>query len=99
MQTRRKLLLFGLLYMFVLRETRLLIELLKKLSTHTHTNNNNLQMSFSDLNPLTAKKKLYKVLQKEWDETVLVSNKFHDILPKLSDKLIYFCYTWRWTLF
>ena len=45
-------------------------------------------MPFSDLKPLTAKY-VYQVLQKEWDETVLVSNKFHKILPKLPDKLIF----------
>ena len=31
--------------------------------------------------------------QKERDETVLVSNKFHEILPKLADKLLPFCNT------
>ena len=34
---------------------------------------------------------LYQIWQKEWDETVLVSNKFHEILPKLPDKLLFFC--------
>ena len=29
--------------------------------------------------------------RKKWDETVLVSNKFHEILPKLRDKLLSFC--------
>ena len=29
----------------------------------------------------------------EWDETVLVSNKFQEILPKLPDKLLSFCNT------
>ena len=43
-------------------------------------------MPFSDLKPLTAKC-VYPVWQKEWGETVLVSNKFHEILPKLPDKL------------
>ena len=37
-------------------------------------------MPFSNLKPLTAKY-VYQVRQKEWDETVLVSNKFHEILP------------------
>ena len=36
-------------------------------------------MPFSDLKPLTAKY-VYQIWQKEWDETVLVSNKFHEIL-------------------
>ena len=36
---------------------------------------------------------VYKVWQKEWDETGLVSNKFHEILPKLRDKLLSFCNT------
>ena len=49
-------------------------------------------MPFSDLNPLTAKY-VYQIWQKEWDETVLVSNKFHEILPKLPDKLLSFCNT------
>ena len=42
--------------------------------------------------PLTAKY-VYQVWQKEWDETGLVSNKFHEILPKLPDKLLSFCNT------
>ena len=42
--------------------------------------------------PLTAKY-VYQVWQKEWDETVLESNKFHEILPKLPDKLLSFCST------
>ena len=37
-------------------------------------------MPFSDLKPLTAKY-VYQIWQKEWDETVLVSKKFHKILP------------------
>ena len=49
-------------------------------------------MPFSDLKPLTAKY-VYQVLQKEWDETVLVSKKFHEILPKLPDKLLFFFVT------
>ena len=32
-----------------------------------------------------------QVWQKEWDEAVIVSNKLHQILPKLSDKLLSFC--------
>ena len=35
----------------------------------------------------------FRPSQKEWDETVLVSNKFHEILPKLSDELLSFCNT------
>ena len=49
-------------------------------------------MPFSDLKPLTAKY-VYQVWQREWDETGLVSNKFHEILPKLPDKLLSFCNT------
>ena len=49
-------------------------------------------MPFSDLKPLTAKY-VYQVWQKEWNETGLVSNKFHEILPKLPDKLLSFCDT------
>ena len=45
---------------------------------------------FSSLKPLTAKY-AYQIWQKEWDETVLVSNKFHEIPPKLPDKLLSFC--------
>ena len=49
-------------------------------------------MPFSDLKPLTAKYE-YQMWQKEWDETVLVSNKFHEIIPKLPHKLLSFCNT------
>ena len=49
-------------------------------------------MPFSDLKPLTAKY-IHQVWQKEWDEAIIVSNKLHDILPKLSDKLLTFCNT------
>ena len=43
---------------------------------------------FSDLKPLTSKY-VCDVWQKEWDEVGLVSNKFHEILPKVSDKLLF----------
>ena len=46
-------------------------------------------MPFSDLKPLTAKY-IYHIWQKEWDETVLVFNKLHEIPPKLPDKLLSF---------
>ena len=46
-------------------------------------------MPFSDLKPLTAEY-VYPIWQKKWDQTVLVSNKFHEILPKLPDKLLPF---------
>ena len=49
-------------------------------------------MPYSDQKPLTAKC-LYQIWQKEWDETVVVSNKFHEILPKLPDKLLSSCNT------
>ena len=49
-------------------------------------------MPFSDIKPLTAKY-VYQVWRKEWDETGLVSNKFHEILLKRSDKLLSFCNT------
>ena len=49
-------------------------------------------MPFSDPKPLTAKY-VYQVWQKEWDEAGLVFNKFHEILPKLPDKLLSFCNT------
>ena len=89
MQTKRKLFLCGLLDMFVFKETRLLIELRKKLLTKKPTAD---LMPFSDLKPLTAKYD-YQVWQREWDETGLESNKFHEILPKLPDKLLSFCNT------
>ena len=81
-QTKRKLFLCGFLDMLVFEETRLLIELRKKLLTAD-------LMPFSDLKPFTAKY-VYQIWQKEWDETVLVSNKFHEILWKLPDKLLSF---------
>ena len=89
MQTKRKLFLSGFLDMLVFEETRLLIELQKKLLTKKPTAD---LMPFSDLKPLTAKY-IYQVWQKEWDETGLVSNIFHKILPKLPDKLLSFCNT------
>ena len=46
-------------------------------------------MPFLDLKPLTAKY-VNHIWQKEWDETVLVSNKFYEILPKHPDKLLSF---------
>ena len=49
-------------------------------------------MPFSDPKPLTAKY-VYQIWQKEWNETVLLSSKFHEILPKLPDKLLSFCNT------
>ena len=39
-------------------------------------------MPFSNLKPLTAKY-IQQVWQKKWYEAVVVSNKLHDILPKL----------------
>ena len=51
-------------------------------------------MPFSGLKPLTAKY-VYQIWQKEWDDTVLVSNKFHEILPKL----LSFCNKGKKTLF
>ena len=39
--------------------------------------------------PLTVKY-VYQIWQKEWGETVLVSNKFHEFLPELPDKLLSF---------
>ena len=49
-------------------------------------------MPFSDLKPLSASY-IHPVWQKEWDEAVIVSNKLHEILPKLSYKLLPFCKT------
>ena len=53
---------------------------------------------FSDLKPLTAKY-IHQVWQKEWDEATRVSNKLHNILPKLSDKLLTSCNTRNITQF
>ena len=47
---------------------------------------------FGPKKPLTAKY-VYQIWQREWDETGLVSNRFHEILPKLPDKLLSFCNT------
>ena len=44
---------------------------------------------FSDLKPLTSKY-VCEVWQKELDAAGLVSNKFYEILPKHSDKLLSF---------
>ena len=41
---------------------------------------------------MTAKY-VHQVWQKEWDETVMVSSKLHESLPKLPDKLLSFCKT------
>ena len=54
--------------------------------------NDNRSHAFFGPKPLTAKY-VYQVWQKEWVETGLVSNKFHEILPKLPDKLLSFCNT------
>ena len=75
--------------MLVFEKTRLLIELRKKLLTKKPTAD---LMPFSGLRPLTAKY-VHQIWQKEWDETGLVSNKFHEMLPKLPDKLLSFCDT------
>ena len=45
-----------------------------------------------DLEPLTAKY-VHQAWQKEWDEAVVVSYKFDEILSKLSDKLSPVCKT------
>ena len=49
-------------------------------------------MPFSDLKPLTGKY-IHHVWQKEWEKDNTVSSKLHDILPKLSDKLLTVCNT------
>ena len=89
MQTKRKLFLCGFLDMLVFEETRLLIQLRKQLLIKKTTAN---LMPFSDLKPVTAKY-VYQIWRKKWDETVLVSNKFHEILPKLPAKRLSFCNT------
>ena len=75
--------------MLVFEETRLLIELRKKLLTKKPTAD---LMPFSDPKPLTAKY-VYQIWQKEWVKTVLVSNKFNEILPIQPDKLLSLCNT------
>ena len=46
---------------------------------------------FSKLKPLTSKYVCdFEVWQSEWDEAHLVSNQFHEILSKLSGKLLSF---------
>ena len=75
--------------MLVFEETRLQIELRKKLLIKKQTAD---LIPFLDLKPLSAKY-VYQIWQEEWDETVLVSNKFHEILWKLPDKLLSFCNT------
>ena len=47
---------------------------------------------FSNLKPLTSKY-VCEVWQRNWDEAGLISNKFHEILPELSGKLLSFCNT------
>ena len=47
---------------------------------------------FSDLKPLTSKY-VCEVWQREWDEAGLISNNFHESLPRLSGKLLSFCNT------
>ena len=49
-------------------------------------------MPFLDLNTLTVKY-IHQVWWKEWDEAVIMANKLHEMLPKLSDKRISFCKT------
>ena len=80
--------------MLLFEKMRLLIELRKKLLTIKPTAD---LMAFSDLKPLTAKY-VYQIWQKEWDEAVLVSNEFHEILPKLPDTLLSFCNTRKKTV-
>ena len=55
-------------------------------------------MPFWDLKPLTAKY-VYQVWQKEWDETVLVSNKFHEILRTFQTNCRLFVIQGKETLF
>ena len=67
--------------MLVFEQTRLLTELRKKALDNKPTAD---LMPFSDLKPLTAKY-VYKVWQKEWDETGLVSNKSPEGRQGMSD--------------
>ena len=84
----------GFLDMLVFEETRLLIELRKTLLIQ---NRQPISCLFLYLKPLTAKY-VYQIWQKKktkkkkggGDETVLVSNKFHEYLPNLPDTLLSF---------
>ena len=76
--------------MLVIEEMRLLIKLRKKLLIKKKPTAD--LMPSSDLKPLTAKS-VYQIWQRKCDETGLVSNKFHEILLKLPDKLLSFCNT------
>ena len=73
----------------VFMEMRLMTELLKKALEKEATVH---LMPFSHLKPLTAKY-IYQVWQKEWDEALTESNKLHEILLKLLDKVLSFCKT------
>ena len=55
-------------------------------------------MPFSDLKPLTAKC-VYQVWRKEWDETGLVSDKFHEILPNFPNCYLFVIQGEKKTLF
>ena len=45
------------------------------------------------ISPSCTANYVYQIWQREWDETVLVCNKFHEILLKLPDKVLFFCNT------
>ena len=48
-------------------------------------------MPFSDLKPLTAKY-IHQVWHKEWDETVLVSNEFHEVVQNFQTNCYFYFY-------
>ena len=87
MQTERKLFLCGFLHMSVYEETRLLIELRKNLLIKKKKKTDSRFYAFLGPKTFKCQRYIYQILQKEWVETVLVSNKFHEGLPKLPDKL------------
>ena len=95
MQTKRNLFLCGFLDMLVFEETKLLTELRKKLLTkNKNKTKKNDSRSHAFFGPKTLNCQInISIWQKEWDETVLVCNKFHEILPKLPEKLLSFCNT------
>ena len=72
--------------MLVFEEMRWLIGLLKKLLTK-----NLYSKSLALFRPKPLNCQIHQVWQNEWDGTVIASNKLHEILPKLLDRLLPFC--------
>ena len=90
MQTKRKLFLCGSLGIY--KYLRNIADTAAKEALNTEPTAG--LVPFSKLKPLTSKY-VCEVWQREWDEARLVSNQFHEILSKLSGKLLSFCNTWK----